>query len=107
MPAQGTAATGTRLGAALALLALFWMKKSISGAALLALCCWCNPASPGRGVRWALADGQPSAVSSARSDELCLLELFTALINKYYRQRAVFHERNAIHVPTAIFQEHK
>lgn len=31
------------------------------------------------------------AVSSACSDELWLLELFTALIDKYYRQRAIFH----------------
>lgn len=55
----------------------------------------------------ALADGQPLAVSSAHLDELCLLELFTAPINKYYRQRAVFHAHKAIHVLAAIFQEHK
>lgn len=58
-------------------------------------------------MRLALADGQPLAMSSALLDELCLLELFIALINKYYRQWAVFHEHDAIHVHTTIFQERK
>lgn len=76
VPTQGTAATGTHLGALLPLLASFWMRKSISWAALSALvslCCWCT----GGDVRWGLADGQPSAKSSAGSDGLCLLDLFT------------------------------
>lgn len=60
---------------------------------------WQRWKGPGR---WAAFMHGPALL-----DELCLLELFTALVDKHSGHWAVFHEHHALHVPAVIFQEHK
>lgn len=100
LPAQGTAATRTHLGAALGFLGFildgkepFWSR---SGCPVQRWQPWKGPG------RWAAFTHVPALL-----DELCLLELFTALVDKHSGQRAVFHEHHTLHVPAVIFQEHK
>lgn len=69
------------------------MEKSTSGAGLAAL------EGP-----WQMGSLQPCP---ALLDELCLLELFTALVDKHSGHWAVFHEHHTLRVPAVIFQEHK